>query len=71
MTFLSRPLLKISDVTTSLGVSKSTIYKWVNEGVFPKPIVLNGDKETGVNSATRWYVEDIEEWLKSRTRSNG
>ena len=55
MTFLSKPLLKISDISTKLGVAKSTIYKWVNDGVFPKPIVLNGDKETGINSATRWY----------------
>jgi predicted DNA-binding transcriptional regulator AlpA len=37
MTFLSKPLLKISDISTGLGVAKSTIYKWVNDGVFPKP----------------------------------
>ncbi len=36
----SRPkLLKIAEVCEWVCVSKSTIYKWVQEGSFPKPLI--------------------------------
>jgi|TARA_R110000796_G_scaffold56752_1_gene131377 predicted DNA-binding transcriptional regulator AlpA len=62
-----RKLLKIAEITEWLGVSHSTIYKWVSEDIFPQPIYLGpgkGDK----NSATRWVEEEVLEWLAQRPR---
>tara|TARA_R100001377_G_scaffold11634_1_gene5815 strand:+ start:1534 stop:1758 length:225 start_codon:yes stop_codon:yes gene_type:complete len=60
-------LLKIAELTEWLGISHSTIYKWVNDGSFPKPLVLG---DTGAkNSSTRWIEAEIVEWLATRPRS--
>ena len=65
MTSPSKKMLRISEVTEWLNVSKSTIYSWVREGDFPKPIILgNGDR----SAASRWLKEEIDLWLESRPR---
>ena len=47
-----------------LDVSESAIYKWVNEGNFPKPYKFgNGDAR---RSASRWSKQDIDDWLEAR-----
>lgn len=42
-----------------LGIPRTTLYRWVRQGDFPKPVKL-GDRATG------WHAADIEEWLASR-----
>ena len=32
--------LKVGDLTDWLGVARSTIYRWVDQDHFPKPVVL-------------------------------
>ena len=59
-------LLKISQVSQWLGVTESTIYRWVDLGHFPKGLVLgNPDDPT---SAVRYERKEIEEWLALRPR---
>lgn len=68
MTSPSRPkLIKISEVCEWLCVSKSSIYKWVNDGTFPKPVILGPDEGPKV-SASRWREDEIQEWLDNRPR---
>ena len=43
-------------------VSPATIYRWIKEGRFPKPIHL------GANMV-RWKVSDIESWLTEKETS--
>lgn len=63
----SRPkLLKIAEVCEWVCVSKSTIYKWVQEGSFPKPLILGGDDAKA--SASRWLEDEVENWLRNRPR---
>ena len=63
MTSLSK-MMKAKDVAEWLGVSESAIYKWVNEGNFPKPYKFgSGDAQ---RSASRWSRQDIDEWLEGR-----
>lgn len=38
-----------------LPVSEKTIWTWVRDGQFPKPIKMNG--------RTLWRLSDIEEWI--------
>lgn len=60
-------MMKAKDVAEWLGVSESAIYKWVNEGEFPKPYKLgNGDAK---RSASRWDRDDILLWLDDRRDS--
>ena len=58
--------LKVGELHAWLGVARSTIYRWVEEGHFPKPVVLG--PETERNSTTRWLRTDVEQWLASRPR---
>tara|TARA_B100000427_G_C15113055_1_gene422353 strand:+ start:91 stop:267 length:177 start_codon:yes stop_codon:yes gene_type:complete len=48
-------LLRIAEVTGETGVSKRTIYRWMDEGTFPQNIHL------GSNSVA-WRRCDIETW---------
>ena len=59
-------LLKVGEVSEWLNVSRSTIYKWVNEGEFPEPVVLGQDD--GKRSASRWKEAEVVDWLESRPR---
>jgi prophage regulatory protein len=48
-------LLTVKDIIAMLKVSKSTIYKWIKDGKFPKPLKF------GRNS--RWTEEMIKEFI--------
>jgi len=58
--------IKVGEVSRWLGVARSTIYRWTEEGHFPKPVVLGPEKDK--NSTTRWLKADVEQWLNSRPR---
>ena len=51
---LRRPL-----VESTTGLGRSTIYKKVKEGTFPKPVPISG-------GAVGWLASEIEEWLAAR-----
>ncbi|TCV85870.1 helix-turn-helix transcriptional regulator [Sulfurirhabdus autotrophica] len=59
MAEITRKLLRINTLAAKLDVSTSTIWYWLKNGNFPKPIKL------GANS-TVWLESDIEAWLQSR-----
>jgi len=58
--------LKVGELVQKLGVSRSTIYRWVDSGHFPKPLVLG--PETDKNSSTRWSWSEVQDWLDTRPR---
>jgi predicted DNA-binding transcriptional regulator AlpA len=50
-----RVLLSVKEVATILGFTPRTIWRWVAEGIFPKPLHFGtGDK------ARRWHRGTIE-----------
>ncbi len=49
-------LIKLKDVMSNTGLARSTIYKYIAEGVFPKPVSL-GER------AVAWVESEIEEWI--------
>jgi len=57
----SEKLLRIREVSEWLGVSKTTVYKWVKEGRFPEPVIL-------ADHASRWVEAEVVAWLASRPR---
>ena len=52
-------LIKCHKIQTDLALSRATIYRWMKEGEFPKPIHL------GTNMV-RWKQSDIDNWLAER-----
>jgi prophage regulatory protein len=52
-------ILRLKAVIDATGLARSTIYKYVAEGTFPKPIPL-GDRCVG------WLLSEIEDWIMAR-----
>tara|TARA_R100001244_G_scaffold54818_4_gene47188 strand:+ start:141 stop:365 length:225 start_codon:yes stop_codon:yes gene_type:complete len=68
MTFPSdEKLMRIAELSDWLSVSRSTIYKWVSNSDFPKPIIL-GENDGAKNTASRWVEQEVRDWLKDRPR---
>jgi len=63
-------ILRRQDVEARTGLSRSTIYDWINakspryKPDFPKPISLGGGAAVG------WVEAEIEGWLKSQIEAS-
>jgi len=53
--------LRRKHVETRTGLSRSTIYQYVKDGAFPKPVQL-GPRAVG------WLESDVSEWIAARVR---
>tara|TARA_R100000773_G_C4155247_1_gene75489 strand:- start:158 stop:367 length:210 start_codon:yes stop_codon:yes gene_type:complete len=62
---LSDKYIKIGEIAKILNVSRTTIYRWMEEGSFPKPVHFGDARK---NSTIRWIQEEVEDWLKKRPR---
>ena len=51
-------ILRLPDVKARVGLSRSSIYKLINEEKFPKPVSL-GKRSVG------WVEQDIDEWIET------
>jgi prophage regulatory protein len=51
-------LIRLPEVQHRVGLGRSTIYRWMAEGKFPKPIQLGG-------YSVAWAENDIDEWIAS------
>lgn len=52
-------LIKIKDVMKVTSLARPTIYKYIKNGTFPKPVSLGG-------RAVAWVDKEIEEWVAER-----
>ena len=50
---------RLSQLKKQLSVSRSSIWSWVKQGKFPKPIKLG-------KNCTAWNAEDVHVWIQSR-----
>ena len=57
-------LLTRREVEVRAGLSRSSLYRLMRQGLFPEPI------RVGVR-AVRWPSSEIETWLASRPRATG
>lgn len=55
-------LIKLAKVMDNTGLSRSTIYKYISEGSFPKPVSL------GVRNVA-WVESEVEDWILERIRA--
>lgn len=54
---------RLPKVRSRTGLSRSTIYLWISQGLFPKSINL-GPRTVG------WLESDIDAWLDSRINAS-
>ncbi|MBP7609008.1 MAG: AlpA family transcriptional regulator [Steroidobacteraceae bacterium] len=53
--------LRRKQVETRTGLSRSTIYQYIHDGAFPKPVPL-GPRAVG------WLESDVSAWIATRVR---
>ena len=56
---MATTILRLPDVMTRTGLSRSSIYKRVNQDRFPKSISLGG-------RAIGWIEAEIDEWINEQ-----
>lgn len=56
---MSTRVLRRPDVQARTGLSRSSIYRLMDLGLFPRPVRLN-------TRAVAWREDDIEAWIASR-----
>lgn len=52
-------IYRLDQVIDVTGLARSTIYKFIAQGAFPKPIPL-GDRRVG------WLDSEIQDWIMKR-----
>lgn len=52
-------LIRLKEVIDSTGLARSTIYKYIDEGTFPRSVSL-GDR------AVAWVESEVQEWILER-----
>lgn len=52
-------LIKLKEVIETTGLSRSTIYKYIEDGLFPRSVSLGG-------RAVAWVDEEVKDWIVAR-----
>ena len=55
-------ILRRRQVELRTGLSRSTLYQYIKDGFFPKPVPL-GPRAVG------WLESDVSDWIAARIRS--
>lgn len=58
--------LRFDEVCAMVGVSRSTINRWRDEGTFPPPVVVR-HRPDGKAATIRWRLDDILNWMATKT----
>lgn len=53
--------IRFRELQRLIGISRSTVFRWERDGLFPKHFKL------GKNSVA-WLLSDIEKWLSERSK---
>lgn len=62
MDFLQAPknrMLNIAEVQELIGVSRTTIWRWISEGHFPAPRALS-------SQVRRWWSSEVHDWIAGK-----
>ena len=54
-------ILRLPQVEQRTGLSRSTLYQYMKDGYFPKPVPL-GPRAVG------WLESDVSDWIATRVR---
>lgn len=59
---MPQKLLRRADVEARTGLSRSTIYAWMEKGSFPKPMKLGA-------RLVAWRETDIDAWVEGKSEA--
>ena len=54
-------LIRLPEVQHRVGLGRSTIYRWMSEGKFPKPVQLGA-------YAVAWAEDEVDSWIARRLK---
>lgn len=54
-------LIRLPEVQHRVGLGRSTIYRWIAEGKFPKPVQLGG-------YSVAWAEDEVLAWIATRLK---
>lgn len=54
-------ILRLNDVMEQTGMARSTIYKFIDAGTFPKPVPLGG-------RSVGWIDLEIVRWIEDKVK---
>lgn len=54
-------LIRLPEVQHRVGLGRSTIYRWMAEGKFPKPVQLGG-------YSVAWAEDEVLAWIATRLK---
>lgn len=54
-----KKLLRKKDVLAATGLKNSTLYKYMSEGRFPKPVQIT-------ERSVAWVLSEVEAWIDAR-----
>ena len=60
---MAHTILRLPDIISRTGLSRSSIYLYLSEGGFPKPISL-GARSVG------WLESEIDDWIDQKVASS-
>ena len=60
---MAHSVLRLPDVKSRTGLSRSSIYNYVSNGTFPKPISLGA-------RAVGWLEAEIDQWINGQIESS-
>jgi prophage regulatory protein len=62
---ITHGLLRLPKVLALIGVSRSTLYRWVALGQFPRPRAL-----TPTGSTVAWSAAEVHAWIAAKLAIN-
>jgi prophage regulatory protein len=57
-------IIRLKQVMDVTGLARSTIYKYIADGVFPKNISLGG-------RSVGWLESEIQDWIRAKIEERG
>ena len=62
-------LIRLSEVLSRTGFGRTSIYRKMEDGSFPRSVKLGGppkDPEAFDSRAVAWIEDEVEQWIESR-----
>jgi prophage regulatory protein len=56
-------IYRCPEVLVRTGLGKSTLYRRMSEGRFPRPVPLGSDRVVG------WVAEEVDAWIDAQIRA--
>lgn len=60
-------IMRLKEVIDTTGLARSTIYKYIADGIFPKPVNLApAGIDVPSTRAVGWVQGEVEDWILAR-----